>query len=172
MADELAAGRALRSPSHSGALERRGIKSRYDDAKPMNFRYSAGHAARLWLPVLVWAGIIFAFSATPNLRVAPAADVDFVVRKAGHMFVFGVLAVLIWRALAYSTVRRAMLWSWVLTAAYAATDEFHQSFTAGRHPALQDVGIDTVGALLFLLALMLWLRRRRARAGGPSQDRS
>ena len=128
--------------------------------------------ALLWLPILVWAGIIFAFSATPNLRVAEAADVDFVVRKAGHMFVFGVLAVLIWRALAYSTVRRAMLWSWVLTAAYAATDEFHQSFTAGRHPALQDVGIDTVGALLFLLALVLWLRGRRARAGGPSQDRS
>jgi len=56
--------------------------------------------ALLWLPILVWAGIIFALSATPNLRVAQAADVDFLVRKAGHMFVFGVLAVLIWPALA------------------------------------------------------------------------
>ena len=136
--------------------------------------YSVSHRAVVlfWLPILVWAAVIFAFSATPNLRVAPTADLDFVIRKAGHMFVFGVLAVLIWRALAYSAVRRAMLWSLALTAAYAATDEFHQSFTAGRHPALQDVGIDTVGALLFLLALMLWLRGRRARAGGPSQDRS
>jgi VanZ family protein len=126
---------------------------------------SAGRLALLWLPVLVWAGVIFAFSATPNLRVAQAADVDFVVRKAGHMFVFGVLAVLIWRALASSAVRRAVLWSWVLTVAYAASDEFHQSFTAGRHPSPVDVGIDSVGALLFLMALSLWLRIRRARAG-------
>jgi hypothetical protein len=101
---------------------------------------SAGRPALLWLPILVWAGIIFAFSATPNLRVAEAADVDFVIRKAGHMFVFGVLAVLIWRALAYSAVRRAVLWSWVLTAAYAATDESHQAFTAGRHPSAGGCG--------------------------------
>ena len=59
----------------------------------------------------------------------------------------------------------------VLTAAYAATDEFHQSFTSGRHSSPVDVAIDTVGALLFLLTLILWLRGRRARAGGPSQDR-
>ena len=137
----------------------------------MTGQLSAGREALLWLPILVWAGVIFAFSATPNLRVAQAADVDFVVRKAGHMFVFGVLAVLIWRALAYSAVRRAMLWSLALTAAYAATDEFHQSFIAGRHPALQDVGIDSFGALLFLLALALWLRGQRARAGATRQDK-
>jgi VanZ family protein len=125
-------------------------------------RLSAGRIARLWLPVLVWAGIIFAFSATPNLRFAQEAAVDFVVRKAGHMFVFGVLAILIWHALEYSAVRRAMVWSWALTVAYAASDEFHQAFTAGRHPSPVDVGIDSVGALLFLLALTLWLRGRRA----------
>src|SRR5450759_452786 len=55
---------------------------------------------RLWLPVLVWAGVIFWLSATPNLRVASADNVDFLVRKAGHMSAFGVLAVLLWRALA------------------------------------------------------------------------
>ena len=138
----------------------------------MTAQMSAGRLARFWLPVLIWAGIIFALSATPNLRVAPAADLDFVVRKAGHMFVFGVLAVLIWRALESSAVRHAMVWSWVLTAGYAASDEFHQSFTAGRHPSPVDVGIDSVGALLFLLALALWLRSRRAHGGimSPDQD--
>jgi VanZ family protein len=137
---------------------------------PMTFDVTSGRAVALfWLPVFIWAGVIFAFSATPNLRFAQAADLDFVIRKAGHMFVFGVLAVLVWRALAYSAIRRAMLWSLALTVAYAATDEFHQSFTAGRHPALQDVGIDSVGALLFLLALALWLRGRRARAGATRQ---
>jgi VanZ family protein len=125
---------------------------------------------RLWLPVVVCAGIIFAFSATPDLRFAPSDVVDFIVRKAGHMFVFGVLAVLVWCALASSAVRRAIAWSWVLTVAYAVSDEFHQSFTLGRHPSPVDVGIDSAGALLFLLALTLWLRSRRARAGIPRQD--
>jgi VanZ family protein len=132
---------------------------------------SAGRIARFWLPVLVWAGIIFALSATPNLRVAQAADLDFVLRKAGHMAAFGILAVLLWRALTFYAVRRAIVWSLMLTVAYAATDEFHQSFTSGRHPSPVDVGIDSVGARLFLLALTLWLRGRRARAGTPGQDR-
>lgn len=47
-----------------------------------------------WLPVVVWAGLIFALSATPNLRVAQSDLVDFVVRKAGHMAAFGILALL------------------------------------------------------------------------------
>ena len=137
----------------------------------MTGQLSAGRIALLWLPVLVWAGVIFAFSATPNLRVAQAADLDFVVRKAGHMFVFGVLSVLVWRALTPSAIRRAMVWSWVLTAGYAASDEFHQAFTSGRHPSPVDVAIDAVGALLFLLALTQWLRDRRARSRAPRQDR-
>lgn len=137
----------------------------------MTANQSASRIALLWLPVLIWAGIIFALSATPNLRVAPTADLDFVVRKAGHMAVFGVLAVLVWRALASSTVRRAMVWSLVLTAAYAATDEFHQSFTSGRHPSPVDVGIDSVGALIALLTLTLWLRSWRARARTLRQER-
>ena len=136
----------------------------------MNLRYSAGRVTRLWLPVVVWAAIIFVLSATPNLRVAPTADLDFVVRKAGHMFVFGVLAVLMWRALESSAVRRAMMWSLMLTVVYAATDEFHQSFTVGRHPSPVDVGVDSVGALLCLLALMQWLRGRRAGIGVRRQD--
>ena len=115
-------------------------------------------AAWLWLPVLVWAGIIFALSATPDLRFSPASDIDFIVRKAGHMAIFGVLAVLLWRALASSSVSRTMARSWLLTVAYAATDEFHQGFTAGRHPSPVDVAIDSVGALIALFLLALWLR--------------
>ena len=137
----------------------------------MTANQSASRIALLWLPVLIWAGIIFALSATPNLRVAPTADLDFVVRKAGHMAVFGVLAVLVWRALASSAVRRAMVWSWVLTFVYAASDEFHQSFTSGRHPSPVDVGIDSVGALIALLTLTLWLRSWRARARTLRQER-
>jgi VanZ family protein len=118
-----------------------------------------------WLPVVLWAGLIFAFSAQPNLRIAEADSLDFVVRKAGHMFVFGVLSVLLWRALSSAGVRRAILSSWVLAVAYAASDEFHQSFTQGRHPSPVDVGIDASGAVIALCILVLWLRARRRRRG-------
>jgi VanZ family protein len=114
-----------------------------------------------WLPVVLWAGLIFAFSTRPNLRFVQADDVDFVVRKAGHMFAFGVLAVLLWRALAAASVGRALLWSWVLATAYAATDEFHQSFTQGRHASAVDVGIDSAGAVIALCLLVAWLSIRR-----------
>ena len=116
-----------------------------------------------WLTVAAWAGVIFAFSATPHLRVAEAADLDFVLRKAGHMAAFGVLAVLLWRALTLSAVRQAFVWSFALTVAYAATDEFHQSFTAGRNASGVDVSIDALGALIALLALVLWVRAGAAR---------
>jgi VanZ family protein len=116
--------------------------------------------AILWLPVAAWAGLIFAFSAQPDLRFLPDQGLDFLLRKAGHMSVFGVLAVLLWRALASSTVRRPIAWSLILTALYAASDELHQSFTSGRHPSPLDVGIDLAGALLALAALSVRLRLR------------
>jgi hypothetical protein len=63
---------------------------------PMTFdAISRLASAWRWLPILVWDAIIFALSVTPNLRVAQAADLDFVVRKAGHMAVFAALAVLV-----------------------------------------------------------------------------
>ena len=116
-----------------------------------------------WLPAVAWAGVIFAFSATPNLRVAESDVVDLIVRKAGHMTEFGVLALLVWRGFSYARLRGAVLLSLALTAAYAASDEFHQSFTAGRHASPVDVGIDSAGALIALLALVAWLRFRARR---------
>jgi VanZ family protein len=115
-----------------------------------------------WLPAIAWAGLIFAFSAQPNLRFAPDAALDFLVRKAGHMAVFGILALLLWRAVAGTTVRRRP-WAWALALAvlYAATDELHQGFVAGRYPSAIDVGIDAAGALIAVVAVGL-IRSRRS----------
>jgi VanZ family protein len=114
-----------------------------------------------WLPAIAWAGLVFAFSAQPNLRFVPDEGLDFVVRKAGHMGVFGILALLLWRAVAATTAwRRPWAWSLALTVLYAATDELHQGFVAGRHPSAVDVGIDAAGALVALVAVGL-IRSRR-----------
>ncbi|MGD0121567.1 MAG: VanZ family protein [Candidatus Limnocylindrales bacterium] len=118
-----------------------------------------------WVLVVAWAGLIFALSATPNLRFVQADAIDFVVRKAGHMAAFGILAVLLWRAVSYSRPRGAVAVSLALTILYAVSDEFHQSFTAGRHASPVDVAIDSAGAAIALLALTVWLRLRSRRTG-------
>ena len=115
-----------------------------------------------WLPAIAWAGLIFAFSAQPNLRFVPDAGLDFLVRKAGHIAVFGILALLAWRALATTTAwRRPWAWALVFAALYAITDELHQGFVAWRHPSPVDVGIDATGALIAVVAVGL-LRARRS----------
>ena len=121
-----------------------------------------GRRVLAWAPAIAWAGLIFAFSAQPNLRFAPDEGLDFLVRKAGHMVAFGILALLLWRAMAGTTAWRRP-WAWALTLAvlYAASDELHQGFVAGRHPAAVDVGIDSAGALLAVVAVGL-IRSRRS----------
>lgn len=102
-----------------------------------------------WLPVVAWAGLIFAFSAQTNLRFVPDEGLDFVIRKLGHMAVFGILALLLWRAFARTTtLRRPWAWALASTVLYAMSDEFHQSFVAGRNASMRDVAIDAAGALI------------------------
>jgi len=115
-----------------------------------------------WVPVIVWAGLIFALSAQANLSLVPDAGLDFVVRKFGHTVVFGILALLLWRALAATTRWRGP-WAWGLALAvlYAATDELHQAFVETRHPSILDVGIDAAGALIAVVAVGV-IRSRRS----------
>jgi VanZ family protein len=101
---------------------------------------------------LAWALVIFVLSAQPNLRFLPEPGWDFTVRKVGHMVVFGLLAVFIWRTAAAAGIRAPALVAFVLTVLYATSDEVHQGFTSGRHPAWEDVAVDAAGALIALLA--------------------
>ena len=116
-----------------------------------------------WVPVAGWAALIFAFSAQPDLTFVPDdAGLDFVVRKAGHMAVFGILALLIWRALAGTTaLRRPWAWAIVLTILYATSDELHQGLVAGRHASASDVAIDMLGVATAVAAIW-FIRSRRS----------
>jgi len=130
-------------------------------------RVRVARLAAGWLPVVAWAALIFAFSAQPSLTFVPDQALDLVVRKLGHMGIFGILALLAWRAVVTSTTwRPAWAWALGLTVAYALTDELHQALTAERHPSLVDVAIDAAGAALALAGLAAvrsW--RWRARRG-------
>ena len=46
-------------------------------------------------------------------------------------------------------------YSLILSVVYATSDELHQCFTPGRGPAITDVMIDTMGALVGILLVIL-----------------
>ena len=73
---------------------------------------------------------------------------ETLVRKGAHMAEYAVLLLLYRRALHASGARRPGLAALCLCACYAATDEGHQAFVAGRGPSVADVCIDTLGAAL------------------------
>jgi VanZ family protein len=102
--------------------------------------------------VLLWAGVIFGFSAIPSLS-SGLGTFDYVLRKAAHMTEYALLACLLWRALRDDALAfyGALL--------YAVTDELHQTFVRGRHGSATDVLIDSVGAFVGLIVLRRELAR-------------
>ena len=102
-----------------------------------------------WLPVLAWAGVIFALSSIPHLS-SGLGTWDYVLRKCAHATEYAILAVLLLRATS------SYLWAFPLAVIYAGSDELHQSFVRGRHGSPIDVGIDAVGAAIGLAAWRRW----------------
>jgi VanZ family protein len=116
-----------------------------------------------WLPPLVLMGVIFFFSAQPNLN-SGLGWIDHVGRKIVHASEYALLCFLWWRALRTKLdPNRALAAAWAVATLYAATDEFHQSFVTGRHATPVDVAIDSMGAAVFAL-LMLRAQRKRVAA--------
>ena len=95
----------------------------------------------LWLPVVAWAALIFALSSIPDLGTG-LGTWDLALRKIAHACEYAILGALLLRAL-----RRPGA-AVLIGIAYAASDEFHQSFVAGRHGAPLDVVIDAVGVVV------------------------
>jgi VanZ family protein len=108
------------------------------------------HVVTVWLPVVAWAAVIFAFSSVPHLGTG-LGTWDTVLRKGAHITEYAVLGALLYRALAREAVALAA------GIAYAATDELHQHFVQGRHASPVDVAIDAVGVAL---GMLVWLRVR------------
>lgn len=102
----------------------------------------------LWLPPFVWALMIFKFSSGRVPMASESYWLDFAVKKIGHAILYATLAILVYRALIGSGVKRknAALSAFLITFFYGATDEFHQMYTQGREARIRDVLIDGMGA--------------------------
>ena len=138
--------------------------------------------SRLWryLPLMLWMALIFTASThlgrpenseaivDPILHFLGVKNIDGVhilVRKAGHVAEYVVLALL----LAYfclSSSRVTLRRWWFLFALlgvliYASTDEFHQTFVPERVGSVRDVMLDTASGAVALSILAAGRKLRR-----------
>jgi len=98
-----------------------------------------------WLPVVLWAAVIFALSSVPDLGTG-LGNWDLLLRKLAHVVEYAILGALLVRALGRELPALAA------GIAYAVSDEVHQHFVAGRRGAPLDVVIDATGVALGVLA--------------------
>jgi len=104
--------------------------------------------------------VIFWFSSQPSDNLPDFNWADTIVKKGGHMLGYGVLALTYWFGFGWDEKKRPL--AWLFAVLYALTDEFHQSFTSGRHPSIWDVMIfDNLGALISLWLAGLYIKQKR-----------
>ena len=120
--------------------------------RPYHGPMPTSRALSVWLPVVIWAAVIFAFSSIPSLSSGLGLW-DTVLRKAAHMTEYAILGALLMRAFGRE------LPALVAGIAYAVTDEIHQSFVEGRHGSPFDVALDAVGVAVGIFILRLFQTR-------------
>jgi VanZ family protein len=134
------------SRTHTGFPDRAPLLSAETSILPVT-----ASRASAWLPVVVWAAVIFAFSAIPGLGTGLGVW-DTILRKCAHTLEYAILGALLLRALG----REAP--AFLAGVAYAVSDEIHQHFVGGRHGSPVDVAIDSAGVLL---GILVFQRARR-----------
>jgi VanZ family protein len=95
----------------------------------------------------------------------------FYIRKGGHVFGYGLLSILLFRAWR-ETLPATTAAPWTLrwaniavlgTALVASLDEWHQSFIPTRTGRRQDVVLDTVAGIGAQLLVFVWIASRSVR---------
>lgn len=147
-----------------------------------------------WWPALVWACLIWTFSTGafttqhtsryivpflqwlfPHLSWETLLTIHQIIRKCAHFVEYFVFSLLILRGIRAG--RKEAHWGWAIAAitivaAYAALDEFHQSFVPGRGASVWDVLLDASGgvaAQLVAALVLLWSdvrKQNRTRTAG------
>jgi len=109
-----------------------------------------------WLPAIIMMAAIFAFSGIPSESMPDYDWADLFVKKGGHLLGYGILGFAYLYAFEFNSSKIKL--AWLLAILYAMTDEFHQSFVAGRMASWIDVAIDGIGAALALLFVKRYLK--------------
>jgi VanZ family protein len=131
------------------------VASKYTTRWNRDAAFASPQTSRILLPLLHWL--------LPGLTPETLDLIHEVARKSGHFVNFFVLGLLLYRALRGGNQgwnRRWAILAALLAVAYAGTDEFHQSFEAGRGPSALDALLDAAGASAAQLVVWAYLRLR------------
>ena len=126
------------------------------------------------LLVIIWLVIIFLFSNQSGVDSSNLTKgflekflwfinndtVFFIIRKLAHFFEYFILGILIYNFLLEYKIKKIVLISILLCAAFASFDELHQLFIAGRSSKIWDVLIDTSGSCFGTLLINLWKNKK------------
>ena len=143
------------------------------------------HRLARYGPLILWAALIFTGSTDvlsaantggylrrlalwlfPHLSEETLRICQLLIRKAGHLTEYAVLALFASRAFRTSSrelIRNRWFWaSLLLIVVYSLSDEFHQSFYPSRTASIYDSMIDSLGGLAALVFLAF---RNRSKNG-------
>lgn len=104
-----------------------------------------------WILTVIWMAVIFYLSSIPDLASSLPSVWDTIFRKLAHITEFGILAMLLSMALDGRQTRLVLVF--VIAFLFANSDEWHQSYVAGRTGSGVDVMIDSLGIILGILLI-------------------
>ena len=125
----------------------------------------------MWGPVFLWMLFIAALSSVPGRNI-PDLPVPF-FHKVVHFFEYSVLGALWVRAFTYgrsggNSFGLSIL-AWTLTAIFALSDEWYQTFVSGRSGRIEDACFDMVCAGV---GIVLYVCVKKAGSGKPEKKGS
>jgi hypothetical protein len=149
-----------------------GAMSTMESSRAVRPTLGTRQLASLLIPPLAIMAVIFYLSDQPNL-VPTHGFLETFGRKTFHVIEYTLLTFVWWRAV------HGLVWRWSkwaelglafsIALVFSISDEFHQSFVAGRHGTARDVAIDAIGmTIAAVVVLALYARRRRVGPSRPS----
>lgn len=120
----------------------------------------------LYLPAILWYGLIFFLSSQPKLPGPSDALWEFIWFKTAHAIFYAILTSLVWLATErnFSISEKNRRWylfvTFLVVLVLALLDEFHQGFVPGRHMRTRDVVVDMTASAAALLAFSRYNRRQ------------
>ena len=131
----------------------------------MNDKLSQLRAGKrnLILPIL-YMGCIFMLSSIPMGENIPGRYdlIKQIIHNLAHIPIFGILAFLWIRTFDKNRIqlKKAFLYTVVITVFYAVLDEFHQLFVLGRDASVGDIFLDITGCLVGMYAYWVNIKQK------------
>jgi VanZ family protein len=136
--------------------------SQQQDIKPWLHKWSQKVQIGLALPDIQFTYGEYEYS----LKQRPYDFAEFIFRKSAHLFVYAVLAMLVYGGLRYRRIRimTCIVAALTVVLIIASIDEYIQQFSPNRTSSIRDVGVDLLGGccgIAIYAGLQLMIHRIR-----------